>query len=103
MQKNNRMIFLITSIVLVQLLSCFSIVQAQSDEENSALETNYRSELEVPPGTYSILSENKKVSITRYESNRPNLWEGFDGQFSATFFKHFVVKINFDDLGLFSR
>lgn len=26
----------------------------------------------------------------------PNLWEGADGQVSNTFFKHFVVEINFD-------
>jgi hypothetical protein len=34
--------------------------------------------------------------ITRYDPHAPNIWEGLDGQISATFFKHFVVKINFD-------
>jgi PDZ domain len=45
----------------------------------------------------NLVFNNQKAIVSRYESNRPNLWEGFDGQFSATFFKHFVVKINFDD------
>jgi hypothetical protein len=35
--------------------------------------------------------------VTRYGPNLPNLWEGIDGQVSATFFKHFVVRINFDE------
>ncbi|MGB7063016.1 MAG: PDZ domain-containing protein [Candidatus Zixiibacteriota bacterium] len=34
--------------------------------------------------------------VTRYDPRLPNLWEGTDGQVSATFFKHFVVRINFD-------
>ncbi len=45
----------------------------------------------------NIIFDQQKAIVSRYESNRPNLWEGFDGQFSATFFKHFVVKINFDE------
>jgi len=35
--------------------------------------------------------------VTRYERIRPNMWEGIDGQVSATFFKNFIVKINFDE------
>lgn len=35
--------------------------------------------------------------VTRYDPRLPNLWEGIDGQVSATFFKHFVVRINFDE------
>ncbi len=34
--------------------------------------------------------------ITRYDPKLPNPWEGFDGQISATFFKHFAVRIDFD-------
>lgn len=34
--------------------------------------------------------------VTRYDPRLPNLWEGIDGQVSATFFKHFVVRIDFD-------
>ena len=34
--------------------------------------------------------------ITRYDPKLPNPWEGFDGQISAAFFKHFVVRIDFD-------
>jgi hypothetical protein len=34
--------------------------------------------------------------VTRYDPRLPNLWEGTDGQVSATFFKHFVVRIDFD-------
>jgi hypothetical protein len=34
--------------------------------------------------------------VTRYDPRLPNLWEGIDGQVSATFFKHFLVRINFD-------
>jgi hypothetical protein len=34
--------------------------------------------------------------ITRYDRVGPNIWEGMDGQVSATFFKHFVVRIDFD-------
>lgn len=34
--------------------------------------------------------------ITRYDRQAPNVWEGLDGQVSAAFFKHFVVKIDFD-------
>jgi len=46
----------------------------------------------------NLVFKNQKVVVSRYDKNRPNMWEGFDGQFSATFFKHFVVRINFDDL-----
>jgi len=35
--------------------------------------------------------------VTRYDPKLPNLWEGTDGQVSATFFKNFIVKINFDE------
>ncbi len=34
--------------------------------------------------------------VTRYVPGRPNVWEGIDGQVSATFFKSFIVKIDFD-------
>jgi len=34
--------------------------------------------------------------VTRYDPRLPNLWEGTDGQVSATFFKHFMVRIDFD-------
>jgi hypothetical protein len=34
--------------------------------------------------------------VTRYDPRLPNLWEGTDGQVSGTFFKHFFVRINFD-------
>jgi hypothetical protein len=34
--------------------------------------------------------------VTRYDPRLPNLWEGIDGQVSATFFKHFLVRVNFD-------
>jgi hypothetical protein len=44
-----------------------------------------------------VIFNKQKAVVSRYEKDRPNLWEGFDGQFSATFFKHFVVKINFDE------
>jgi hypothetical protein len=32
----------------------------------------------------------------RHDPKAPNIWEGLDGQISATFFKHFVVRIDFD-------
>jgi hypothetical protein len=35
--------------------------------------------------------------VTRYDPHLPNLWEGIDGQLSATFFKHFIVRIDFDE------
>jgi hypothetical protein len=35
--------------------------------------------------------------VTRYDPLLPNLWEGIDGQVSATFFKHFIVRIEFDE------
>jgi hypothetical protein len=34
--------------------------------------------------------------ITRYDPRVPNVWDGLDGQVSAMFFKHFVVRIDFD-------
>ncbi len=43
-----------------------------------------------------VVFHGQTAVITRYDPNLPNPWEGFDGQISATFFKHFVVKIDFD-------
>lgn len=45
-----------------------------------------------------VTFNNQKAIITHYNPNLPNLWEGVDGQVSATFFKHFITKINFDEL-----
>ncbi len=45
---------------------------------------------------HDVVFHRQKAVVSRYEKGRPNLWEGFDGQFSATFFKHFVVRIDFD-------
>lgn len=45
----------------------------------------------------NIIFKKQKAVVSRYDKTRPNMWEGFDGQFSATFFKHFIVKINFDE------
>jgi len=33
--------------------------------------------------------------ITRYNKNKPDLWEGIDGQVSGLFFNNYVVKIDF--------
>ena len=38
--------------------------------------------------------------ITHYNPNLPNLWKGFDGQIGATFFKHFVVRIDFEEAAI---
>lgn len=43
-----------------------------------------------------IVFTNQKAIITRYIKGRPNLWEGIDGQVSATFFRNFIVEINYD-------
>jgi hypothetical protein len=36
--------------------------------------------------------------VTSYVPGAPNLWEGAEGQVSATFLKHFVVDIDFDEM-----
>ena len=36
--------------------------------------------------------------ITPYSPGAPNRWYGAEGQVSATFFKHFVVDVNFDKM-----
>ena len=48
-------------------------------------------------GFEDVVFHQQTAVITRYDPNLPNLWEGFDGQISATFFKHFVVRIDFDE------
>ncbi len=48
-------------------------------------------------GFKDVVFQEQKAVITRYDPNLPNPWEGFDGQISATFFKHFVVRIDFDE------
>lgn len=48
-------------------------------------------------GFRDIVFHDQTAVITRYNPDLPNLWEGFQGQVSATFFKHFVVKIDFDN------
>ncbi|MCP4545192.1 MAG: PDZ domain-containing protein [bacterium] len=41
---------------------------------------------------------NQTAIITRYDPDLPNMWEGAEGQVSATFLSHFVVDINFDTM-----
>ena len=48
-------------------------------------------------GFGDVIFHEQTAVITRYDPDLPNLWEGFDGQISATFFKHFVVRIDFDE------
>ena len=48
-------------------------------------------------GFKDVVFHEQTAVITRYDPGLPNLWEGFDGQVSAAFFKHFVVRIDFDD------
>jgi hypothetical protein len=48
-------------------------------------------------GFKDVVFREQTAVITRYDANLPNLWKGFDGQVSATFFKHFVVRIDFDE------
>ena len=43
-----------------------------------------------------IVFTEQTAVVTRYDPRLPNLWEGTDGQVSATFFKHFLVRIDFD-------
>jgi hypothetical protein len=52
---------------------------------------------DVTVGFKDIVFTGQAAVVTRYDRNQPNLWEGIDGQVSATFFKHFVVKIDFDE------
>jgi len=40
---------------------------------------------------------NQTAIILPYIPGTPNLWEGADGQVSNTFFKHFIVEINYDN------
>lgn len=47
-------------------------------------------------GFEDAVFHNQLAVVTRYDPNLPNLWEGFEGQISATFFKHFVVRLDFD-------
>lgn len=47
-------------------------------------------------GFEDVVFRGQTAVITRYDANLPNLWKGFDGQISASFFKHFVVRIDFD-------
>lgn len=44
-----------------------------------------------------IVFTEQTAIVTRYDPHLPNLWEGIDGQVSATFFKHFVVRIDFHE------
>jgi hypothetical protein len=178
MQTSSHKIIFVIFIILIQPFSYLVVGLAHSNDKKSVTDINNGYQLGPPPGTYRILSENKKVIIpfefyrnkfrfkaqingrncnmmldngslwdeilffgspkvdsikfnfteetaiglmkadidtniiiqandvifeqqnavvSRYDSNRSNFWEGFDGQFSATFFKHFVVKINFDE------
>jgi len=48
-------------------------------------------------GFEDVVFTGQAAVVTRYDPKLPNLWEGIDGQVSATFFKHFAVKINFDE------
>jgi len=48
-------------------------------------------------GFKDVVFHEQTAVITRYNASLPNPWEGFDGQVSATFFKHFVVRIDFDE------
>ena len=43
-----------------------------------------------------IVFDGLSAVITRYDPKLPNLWAGTEGQLSATFFKNFVVRIDFD-------
>lgn len=48
-------------------------------------------------GFTDVVFYEQTAVITHYNPDLPNPWEGFDGQVSATFLKHFVVRIDFDD------
>jgi hypothetical protein len=48
-------------------------------------------------GFKDVVFTEQTAVVTRYEPGRLNMWEGIDGQVSATFFKNFIVKINFDE------
>jgi hypothetical protein len=52
---------------------------------------------DITVGFEDVVFHEQSAVITRYDPGLPNLWEGFDGQVSAAFFKHFVVRIDFDD------
>jgi len=51
-------------------------------------------------GFKDVVFHEQTAVITCYNANLPNPWEGFDGQISATFFKHFVVRIDFDEAAI---
>jgi hypothetical protein len=51
----------------------------------------------VSVGFKDVVFIDQAAVVTRYDPKLPNLWEGIEGQVSATFFKHFVVRIDFDD------
>jgi hypothetical protein len=42
-----------------------------------------------------VVFDGLSAVITRYDPRLPNLWAGTEGQLSATFFKNFVVRIDF--------
>lgn len=62
--------------------------------------TNADVATDITIGFKDVVFHEQTAVITRYDPNLPNLWEGFDGQVSATFFKHFVVRIDFDEAAI---
>ncbi len=47
-------------------------------------------------GFRDVVFRGQAAVVTPYDSTRPQLWTGMDGQVSATFLKHFVVRFDFD-------
>jgi hypothetical protein len=52
---------------------------------------------DITVGFKNVVFHEQTAVITRYDPALPNLWEGFDGQISSMFFRHFVVRIDFDE------
>ena len=55
---------------------------------------------DITVGFEDVVFHEQTAVITHYDPALPNLWEGFDGQISAMFFKHFVVWIDFDEAAI---
>ena len=52
---------------------------------------------DITVGFEDVVFHKQTAVVTRYDPELPNLWEGFDGQVSSAFFKHFVVRIDFNE------
>jgi hypothetical protein len=66
------------------------------DEDDTTLQSLTASDIAVCfPG---VAFTGQTAIITPYSSGTSSMWSGSVGQVSATFFKHFVVDINFDEM-----